>query len=207
MEISCYYYHGNVTSKAFAFIKEGDNIYVEIAYLTHKLSGLNLKRCDFVIQFEELKQYRKLSEYYQLSLILTDNSNQLTYNESGDFMGFESHKWCIPCKRNWKGVCFSDNYLCNFGFAKYPENPTKINDKNVNALKIKYYRDVFEKKEQKENMSYLQLYVETEMVKIAFALEAVESKVNMDKNLMDKVYALDSLLPNDLLTKILIILQ
>lgn len=207
MEITCYYYHGNTVSKAFAFIKQYDNIYVDVVYLERKSSGLHLKKCDFVIAFDDLKQYKKLSEYYQLSLILTEKNTQLVYKKEGDFMGFESHKWCIPCKRNWMGVVYSDSYICNYGFAHYPENPTNIYHKDINSIKIEYYRNVLEKEEQKDNVNYLALYVEQEIVKIAFQLEAVESQVKNDEDLINKVFVLDNILPEDILIKILSIIE
>lgn len=206
MEITCYYYHADTISKAFAFIKEDDRIYVDVVYLRRKSSGLHLNKCDFVIPFDDLYQYKKLSEYYELSLILTEDKTQLIYKEEGDFMGFESHKWCIPCKRNWMGVVYSDHYTCNFGFVHYPENPTKIQHEEINSMKIEYYRDVLEKEEQKDNVNNLALYVKQEIVKITFQLEAIENQVQNDQDLINKVYVLDNILPKDILTKILLII-
>lgn len=207
MEITCYYYHGNTISKAFAFIKEHDSIYVDVVYFRRKSSGLNLTKCDFVISFDDLKQYKKLSEYYELSLILTKKNTQLEYKEEGDFMGFDAHKWCIPCKRNWKGVCYSDKYICNYGFTHYPQNPTKIKHKDMNSLKITYYNNFLEKQEQKDTVDYLALYVEQEIAKISFQLEALEFQVEKDKDLMKKVYILGNILPKDILNKILFMIS
>ena len=204
MEITCYYIHDDTYSKAFAFIRENDMIYVEVAYLKHKIPGFHFKKCTFVISLNDMKQFKKLSEYYQLSQIVSRPNNVLVYSEDGDTMGFKSHIWCIPCKRNYKGICFSDNYLCNYGFATYPKNPTEI--KMFNKENIEYYRNYFEPIELKSMTNDLSMYVEQEIVKISFALETIEIQTNKHKNMVDKVYELHHILPKDILIKIITIL-
>ena len=60
---------------------------------------------------------------------------------------------------------------------------------------------------QKDAVNNLALYVEQEIVKITFQLEAIEKQVKNDQDLINKVYVLDNILLRDILTKILSIIS
>lgn len=104
MEYSCYYYHSNILTKIFTFIKDDNLVKIFISYIGDEYCNEeDYVDFDFTIAFEELKSCKKLYEYYKLSILLTKNIHEPSYCEERD-------KNCILFRKNWKGMYFTDYY-------------------------------------------------------------------------------------------------
>ena len=104
----------------YFFIKYGDKVYVDSYYAK-----------DIVISFEELQKNHYLKFYYDLSLMLTKNKNQVIQEYSGHtaLIGFEMH---YDSKRYWAvDAAFIDvNHYCR-------QNPIVIIDRDENIYDLK----------------------------------------------------------------------
>uniref|UniRef100_A0A6C0K5V1 Uncharacterized protein n=1 Tax=viral metagenome TaxID=1070528 RepID=A0A6C0K5V1_9ZZZZ len=104
----------------YFFIKYGDKVYVDSYYAK-----------DIVISFEELQKNHYLKLYYDLSLMLTKNKNQVIQEYSGHtaLIGFETH---YDSKRYWAvDAAFIDvNHNCR-------QKPIVIIDRDENIYDLK----------------------------------------------------------------------
>jgi hypothetical protein len=154
MEYSCYYYHSNDKTNIIIFVKKGDLIEVRfLNYYTYEdeysdnddNDDDNFSReFNMILTFEQLKELKCLYNYYQLSLLLTENINCLKYvkNINSDFM----YGWAISSKKNWKGLYFTENYNhISHIFKNIPKEPI-IDDINFNNTVINYYTNTYENK-------------------------------------------------------------
>jgi len=191
MEYSCYYYHSNDRTKITVFVKKNDLI--EVRFLNYYTfedeydddydnnDDDNFSR-DFkmIVTFEQLKELKTLYNYYQLSLLLTENINSLKYvrNINSDFMD----GWAISSIKNWKGLYFTENYNpASYIFKNIPKEPI-IEDINFNDTVINYYTNTYET-ESFFNLStyYMSKFMTEEEKKIEKYLIQIEHFVAKEK--------------------------
>ena len=185
MEYSCYYYHSNDITDIIAFVKKDDMIDVKfLSYDTYQQNyddeydDDDFER-DFgmIINYEQLKELKSLYVYYQLSLMLTENTKKLKYAKGELING-----WAISANQNWKGLYFTEKYE-NKCYV-FDNKPIEIIIKNVNINNtvINYYTNKYEtKNELKKSTSYMIKFIAQEEQKIEKELIQIEHLVAKDK--------------------------
>ena len=190
MEYSCYYYHSNYRTCITVFVKKDD--LVEVRFLNYYTfedeyedyddnSDDNFSR-DFkmIVTFEQLKELKSLYNYYQLSLLLTENINTLKYvkNIKSDYMD----GWAISSIKNWKGLYFTENYnQASYIFKNIPKEPI-IDDINFNDTVINYYTNTYETKSLLDTSThYMSKFMTEEEKKIEKELIQIEHCVSKEK--------------------------
>jgi hypothetical protein len=190
MEYSCYYYHSNDKTNIIIFVKKDDLIEVMfINYYTYEYkyevqddnNDDNFSRkFNMIVTFEQLKDLKNLYNYYQLSLLLTENINCLKYvkNINSDFMD----GWAISSKKNWKGLYFTENYNhISHIFKNIPKEPI-IEDINFNETVINYYTNTYENKSYIDlSTFYMSKFMTEEEKKIEKELIKIEHCVSKEK--------------------------
>jgi hypothetical protein len=190
MEYSCYYYHSNDKTNIIIFVKKDDLIEVMfINYYTYEYkyevqddnNDDNFSRkFNMIVTFEQLKDLKNLYNYYQLSLLLTENINCLKYvkNINSDFMD----GWAISSKKNWKGLYFTENYNhISHIFKNIPKEPI-IEDINFNETVINYYTNTFENKSYIDlSTFYMSKFMTEEEKEIEKELIKIEHCVSKEK--------------------------
>jgi len=185
MEYSCYYYHSNDITDIIAFVKKDDMI--DVKFLSYDTYQQNYDdeyddddyERDFgmIINYEQLKELKSLYVYYQLSLMLTENTKKLKYAKGKLING-----WAISANQNWKGQYFTEKYekKCYV----FDNKPIEIIIKNVNINNtvINYYTNKYEtKNELKKSTSYMIKFIAQEEQKIEKELIQIEHLVAKDK--------------------------
>jgi len=191
MKYSCYYYHSNDIADIIIFVKKDDLIKVRyIKYYTYEdeyivddnNSDDNFSRAfNMIVTFKQLKELKCLYNYYQLSLLLTENINCLKYVKkdiNSDFMD----GWAISSKKNWKGSYFTENYNpVSYIFKNMPKEPI-IEDINFNDAAIIYYTNTYETKSFFDlSTFYMSKFITEEEKKIKKELIQIEHRVANDK--------------------------
>jgi len=190
MEYSCYYYHSNYRTTITVFVKKDDLI--EVRFLNYYTfedeyedydddNDDNFSR-DFkmIVTFEQLKELKSLYNYYQLSLLLTENINTLKYvkNIKSDYMD----GWAISSIKNWKGLYFTENYnQASYIFKNIPTEPI-IDDINFNDTVINYYTNTYETQSFLDTSThYMSKFMTEEEKKIEKDLIQLEHHVAKEK--------------------------
>jgi len=126
-----------------------------------------------IVTFEQLKELKSLYNYYQLSLLLTEDINSLKYikNIKSDYMD----GWAISSMKNWKGLYFTENYnQASYIFKNIPTAPI-IEDINFNDTVINYYTNTYETKSLfDESKYYMSKFITEEEKKIEKDLIQIE---------------------------------
>jgi len=186
MEYSCYYFHSNDETNIIIFVKKADLIEVMfINYYTYEdeypFNDDNeddncSRKFNMILTSEQLKELKCLYNYYQLSLLLTENINCLKYvkNINSDFMD----GWAISSKKNWKGEYFTENYNHISHIFKYLPKEPIIADINFNDAVINYYTNKYENKSYiDESTFYMSKFITLEEKKIEKELIQIEHYV------------------------------
>jgi len=186
MEYSCYYFHSNDETNIIIFVKKADLIEVMfINYYTYEdeypFNDDNeddncSRKFNMILTSEQLKELKCLYNYYQLSLLLTENINCLKYvkNINSDFMD----GWAISSKKNWKGEYFTENYNHISHIFKYLPKEPIIADINFNDAVINYYTNKYENKSYIDvSTFYMSKFITLEEKKIEKELIQIEHYV------------------------------
>jgi hypothetical protein len=181
MEYSIYYFHSNYLTKIYTFIRDENLIEVNVLSV-YDIMDEEYTKFKFIISIEEMKSCKKLYEYYLLSLLLTEDVNKLTYDDSIDFMGYTKNVWRFSFKKNWKGMYFTENFCNNYGLETYPEKGSIIIDEH-NEEQKKYGKE-FIKRNEFSTPNYLSKYIKIEIKKIEEELLKIEKDVNYQKKLV-----------------------
>lgn len=205
MKFSCYCHDDDDAMNifVFAFAKQDDMIVTEVFYFSYLDGNLEEDRCKFFVTSDELKTLSQLNNFYNLSLVLTENPNKLVYHEENLSNEFCDHMWGISCRKHCVGKCFTDEYHNEYGFSEHPAVMfDKINKKKgiqYNKYSIRYYTSVYENTFNWEN--YMNIYINQEINKIAKELMLVEDDV--DKDVMRcNTDILNEVLPEDIVNNI-----
>tara|TARA_Y100000389_G_scaffold204963_1_gene261314 strand:+ start:5871 stop:6470 length:600 start_codon:yes stop_codon:yes gene_type:complete len=129
MEYSCYYVHFNQFPVSIVYVKKEEDLYIlitcfedddEVTYYTN----------EYVIKFEELKEFPILYEDYILSLLLT--------NDISDMKKDEYNHYYIDCGVNWKKMRFTKKGFTYTGFDTTKHLKDTIDWEMENDLKKDY---------------------------------------------------------------------
>jgi len=80
LEFSCYHYHHNRNPFYFLFIRKDKNIYIE---LINEHTKNNKYVNDIVMSFDDMAKNECLKKYYDMSLMLANNSDTIYYDTYG----------------------------------------------------------------------------------------------------------------------------
>jgi len=190
MEYSCYYDHTNDRTSITVFVKKDDLVEVRFKnYHTfededeyedyHDNNNDNFSReFKMIVTFEQLKELKSLYNYYQLSLLLTENINTLKNIKSDDYMD----GWAISSMKNWKGSYFTEKYdPTSYIFKNIPKEPL-IDDIIINDTSINYYINTYETQSfLDESTYYMSKFMTEEEKKIEKELIQLEHHVSKEK--------------------------
>lgn len=184
MQFSCYCQEDEKTMStiSFAFAKQNDMILVELFFFSCFDGNLDEDTCKFVMNIAELKKLPKLNDFYNVSLLVTENLQKLTYHEEGIYV-LPEHSWGISHRKHIIGNSFTDDYYNNYGFSEHPSvtfnNILKMSGiHKYNNYCIKYYTRVYENTLKAGN--YTSLYIDYEINKIAKEIGIIEKDVQND---------------------------
>ena len=126
MKFSAYHYHSNREPFYILFILKGDVIYIEmINNGTHR----NKYTHEIVMLFEDMLKNENLKKYYDMSVMLVNDTNSVYYDWGGiltssliqtydtesedEEEAIPIRNWCISTERNWKNMRISKAYDYN----------------------------------------------------------------------------------------------
>jgi hypothetical protein len=181
VEFSAYLVRWEMFDYCF-FIKYGDKVYVDSYYAK-----------DIVISFEELQKNKYLKLYYDLSIMLTKNMNQVIQEYSGHtaLIGFERHYdskryWAVDAAYIDENTCClprpmlniidkEDNIYTKREFKRCPDiSPYDLNNKMYNCYyKINPY--------DLENMEYSSQEVLDEFNRLSNKIRDIRSDIRRER--------------------------
>jgi len=180
MEFSCYYHEEELNSFAFAFAKQNDIIIVELSYITYINGDLEEDKCTFFMNKSDMEKFKNLNNFYNLSLLLTEDVSKLVYQISSEEYSYTS--WGISCRHYCGNKGFVDKYEYNHLYSEHPSLIfRRIKDKIVlkyNKKAIKYYKEIYENTFDSEK--YMNIYIVQEIDKISNELSSIHKDVHKD---------------------------
>ncbi len=147
MKFSAYHVHHNREPFYTLFILKGDVIYIEmINEGTHRNKYTN----EIVMLFEDMLKNEHLKKYYDMSVMLVNDTNSVYYDWEGRLTSSliqtydtESENeeeevipirhWCISSKRNWKNMRISKayDYNCYYNINPFTFEFNVDTEKNI----------------------------------------------------------------------------
>lgn len=201
IQASCYFIHRNRGYPRIVFIRFDDM--VRIYFNNDK---------PIVIKIEDILNNKELYEYYLVSLLLTENPNELYYNKDD----INDKSLYISSIKDWKRMHYNNDYENNFRVKKnifLQEKPKRVSsNKKLRKFKKKfnefihdyYYPNTFYYIYENPDLGLLDDYIykeiesELEEIECAISFQIKEKKrKNVIINLCYKYN-----IPNELIEKI-----
>lgn len=184
MEFSCYYHDDEEEMNVFAFVfaKQNDIIIVELSYITYINGNLEEDKCTFFMNKSDMKKLKNLNNFYNLSLLLTEDVSKLVCREiSSEEYSYTC--WGISCRQYCSNKGFVDKYEYNYSYSEHPSMIFRgINDKIIlkrpNKKTIKYYQERYE--DTFDSEKYMNIYIDQEINKISKELSSIQKDVHKD---------------------------
>lgn len=186
MEYSCYSHDDKeeMTTFAFAFAKQNDIIIVELSYMTYINGNLEEDKCSFFMNKSDMKKFKNLNNFYNLSLLLAEDVSKLVYQKisSEESEEYSYTCWGISCRHYCSDNGFVDKYEYNHLYSEHPSMIfRRINDKiklKYNKKAIKHYKEIYENTFDSEK--YVNIYIDQEINKISKELTSIHRDVHKD---------------------------